>query len=371
LRYRECQMLQAFVKRIINLLTDWLIVLLGVSLILWFGITLPTFSLSKTDLSEYSSLNIDQINLKKHVKALSDFYAPRTIEYGTLNAAADYIYKELSEISTTSYQPYWTLTGRYNNVVLNLGPNTKKIIVIGAHYDAQNSSLDIDGNASGVSALIELARHLAENQDKLAIGVQLVAYPLSQKQSVTIENMGSYQHASSLKDSAKQVKLMLSLDNVGSYSEEKKSQKYPYKFMHYVYPDKGNYISLLGRLQDYSEILDFKKSFKHSSALALYSFSLPASNYPTNSQDHLNYQRHGFPAMVITDTAGYRNIKIDQKAVVERLDYKKIAMLVQGLYQVVMDNESALHEFDGFAQKSTKFEPTLSYKNGKKRGGVL
>ena len=334
-------MLHTFARKTINLLTDWLIASAGIALILWFGFTLPSFILSKTS-DKTGSLIINQSNLKKHVEKLSDYYAPRTIEFGNLNATASYIHTEFSKYGDTHYQPYWTLISRYKNVVLELGPNTEEVFIIGAHYDARNDSLDIDGNASGVAALIELANQLSKNEDKLSIGVQLVAYPLSQKKAVTIENMGSYQHARWLQEKGKLVKLMLSLDGVGSFNDAEKSQKYPYNFLSHVYPDKGDFISLIGRLQDYSEIMTLKSSFKQASKLPLYSFSFPESYYPISSQDHLNYQRHGYPAMVITDTSEYRKIKNDKRSVLERLDYEKMALLVQGLYQVVMDNESEL-----------------------------
>jgi len=330
--------LHSFATKTIHLLIDWLIALLGIVLILWFGFTLPSFSLSKSN-EKNSSLNIQQSDLKNHVEALSNYYAPRTIEYGNLNVTASYIHTEFAKYGNAQYQPYWTLASRYKNVLLELGPKTKEMLVIGAHYDAKNGSLDIDGNASGVSALIELAHQLSKNEDKLSIAVQLVAYPLSQKKSVSIENMGSYQHARQLSEAGKSVKLMLSLDSVGSFTDENESQKYPYKFMHHIYPDIGNYISLVGRLQDYSEILKLKKSFKQASKLPMHSFSIPTS-YTSNSVDHLNYQRYGFPAMMITDTAEYRVFEDDKDELVERLDYKKMSMLVEGLYQVVLDNKS-------------------------------
>ena len=349
------KMFHSVVKKTINVITDWLIALLVVSLILWFAFTLPVFSKSATS-TKNKPLNISQIKLKKHVEALTYYYAPRTIEYGTLNATARYIHKELEKIGHTEYQPFWTMTGRYSNVILKIGPDTKEILVIGAHYDAKNASLDIDGNASGIAALIELARHLSLNKDKLSIGVELAAYPLSQKKLVSAGNMGSYQHADSLIRSNKKVKLMVSLDNVGTFSEEKKSQKYPYQFMSYVYPNTGKHISLFGRLQDYSEVMQLKKSFISASELPLYSFNLPENYFPIASSDHLNFQHFGIPAMVITDTSEYRTIKINKEEVAERLNYQKIAMLVKGLYQVVMDNESAL-KHAGLAQQSV--EPEL------------
>lgn len=347
---QESKMFHSVVKKTINVLTDWLIALLAVSLILWFAFTLPVFS-SFTSAVNNEPLNISQAKLKKHVENLTYYYAPRTIEYGTLNATARYIHKEMAKIGHTEYQPFWTMTGRHSNVILKLGPETEDILVIGAHYDAKSASLDIDGNASGIAALIELARHLSVNEDKLSIGVQLAAYPLSQKKLVSSGNMGSYQHANALVSSNKQVKFMVSLDNVGTFSEEKKSQKYPYQFMSFVYPNTGKHISLFGRLQDYSEVMQLKKSFISASELPLYSFNLPENYFPIGSSDHLNFQHHGIPAMVITDTSEYRTISINKEEVAERLNYEKIAMLVKGLYQVVMDNESTL-KHAGLAQRS-------------------
>ena len=358
------KMFHSFAKKTITVLTDWLVAIVGVCLILWFVITLPTFSFSKSKVETTDSLNISQKNLKKHVEILAYNFAPRTIGYGTINAAARYIKRNLSEFGDTNYQPYSTLSGRFSNVVLKIGPNTKEIFVIGAHYDAKNDSLDDEGNASGVSALIELARHLSENEDKLAIGVELVAYPLSDKKSVSIEDMGSYQHASSLSASNKKVQLMLSLDGVGSFTDSKKSQKYPFEFMNHVYPETGNYISLVGRFQDYSKILAFKRSFKKTSTLPLYSFNLPTSHYLKNSFDHLNYQRLGFPAMLITDTAENRALDKNGKEVVEQQDYEKIAMLVRGLYKVVMDSESENKIHSGFVQQEEATQMIIYNKEG-------
>ena len=75
-------------------------------------------------------LNVSQSNLKTHVEMLSYYYAPRTIEYGTLNATARYIFKEFGKQGNVQYQPYWTLVSRYKNVVLELGPETEEVLVM-------------------------------------------------------------------------------------------------------------------------------------------------------------------------------------------------------------------------------------------------
>lgn len=334
-------MFELFIRNLIHKLTDWLVVFLGVVFILWFAFTAPIFSWSQT---KQASTDISLVVLKSHVSALIHDFSPRTIEYGNLNITAHYIYDQLKRFGSVKYQPYSTLGGRFSNVELKLGPDTKEVFVIGAHYDAENDSLDVDGNASGIATLIELAHQLSKSENKLPIRVILVAYPLSQGYSAIRENMGSYNHAKSLLKENKKVRLMVSLDGVGSFNDEEKSQKYPYKFLSYIYPTKGNYIGVVARLQDYEKVRAMKKSFVSASPLPVYSFNVPEKFELTSSQDHLNYQRLGFPAVLVTDTAKYRDKKPHIEDIVDRLDYEKIAMLIKGLYQVVMDSKAPNRE---------------------------
>lgn len=329
-------MLNSLIKELTIKLTDWLIALCGVSFVIWFGITQPVFSNNhNVDLP-----TIDNERLKQHVHQLTGVFAPRTIEYDNLMHAGNYIFSEFNKLGNTQYQKLHSLTGKYSNVILQLGPDSKEMFVIGAHFDAKNSSLDTEGNASGVATLIELARYLSKNEDKLPIRVQLVAYPLSQSNSISIVNMGSFYHADSLLKSGKTVKLMVSLDSVGCFNDESGSQQHPYNFMNLLYPDKGNYISLVSRLQDYSQLRALKKSFVGASSLPLYSFNTPQNFSSLGSSDHRNFWRKGFPAILITDTAEYRKANANGVRISRQLDYHKMAMLVQGLYQVVMESES-------------------------------
>lgn len=358
-------------------LTDWLFVILGVSFILWFGIRLPVFSVyqSNSNANKEAS-SVTTLNLRSHVKALIKDYAPRTLAYGNLNITAHYIHHELARYGQVHYQPYWTLAGRFSNVVFSLGPDTQEVFVIGAHYDAESDSLDVDGNASGVATLIELARVLSEKEDKLPMRVLLVAYPLSQKNITSTHNMGSYNHAELLSKQEKDVKLMISLDGVGRFNPKIETQHYPYRFMRLFYPNKGDYISLIGRLQDFAVVRRLKNSFSRSSALPMYSFNAPERYSLTTSNDHINYQKKGFPAVLISDTANYRAFKEGQDDVVDQLDYEKMSMLVKGLYHVVMESEKGevaeqlVHQKSDITGESRYFGGLIN-KNSKKGGGVL
>ena len=319
---------------LITSLVDWILAFFVVITIMWFLFTQPVFSVQKKAINQPS---VSTELLRKHVVTLIEDYSPRTVEYGNLNLTAHYIHDELKEYGKTSYQTYRTLTRSYSNVLLELGPNTEEILVIGAHYDAENNSLDTEGNASGVATLIELARVLFKAKSRLPIRVHLIAYPFSQNTSEHVEYMGSYSHAEFLKSSHTKVRLMISLDSVGRFSNEKDSQKYPLEFMNLLYPNKGNYISLIGNLKNFKEIRSFKKSFIASSSLPVRSFSPPQISNQKRFLDHINYQLHGFPAILLTDTAEYRTPQ--SKDVIKQLDIDSMALLVKGLYHSVMASE--------------------------------
>jgi len=327
------------IRMLVNNLIDWLIVLTVVTMIVWFVLTQPVLIKST---QRINSVVVNKEKLRKHVVALVEDYSPRTIEYGNLNIAAQYIFDELKDLGSVHYQGFKTLSGSYNNVILELGPDSNEVFVIGAHYDAKNNSLDTEGNASGVAILIELARQLSHTKNKLPMKVQIVAYPLSQGTLTAKENMGSYNHAAYLKTLNQEVYLMVSLDSVGRFTNREKSQEYPFNFMHLLYPNRGNYISVVGRLQDYTKIRHLKKSFVNGTKLPLYSFNSPSSFPLINSRDHLNYQLHGFPAVLVTDTADYR--KVNGSIIGIQLDFEKMAMLVKGLNQVVMGSATIKKE---------------------------
>ena len=54
--------------------------------------------------------------------------------------------------------------------------------------------------------------------------------------------------------------------------------------------------------------------------------------------DHINYWNAGYPAMMITDTAFYRNHNYHtlQDTTPDTLDYERMATVVQGVYAIVL-----------------------------------
>lgn len=328
---------------IINKTFDWLIAFLVASLVIWFFITQPVFSF----FSSGSVPEIDQNKLKAHVVELSQTYSPRTADFEGIRPAAHYIFRQLTEVGLKIgkkpvYQAFWTMGGgRFSNVIFRLGPATAETIVIGAHYDTRNAFPGADNNASGVAALIELARVLTIVEKDLPVRVELVAYALSEGGVLGTKDMGSFKHAAMLKKKNRTVKFMISVDSVGYFTNEANSQQYPFSFMKRVYPTTGNFINISSHLQDFWQVRQVKKSFKKASDLAVHSVNAPEIFPDIANSDHINYWKHGFPAMLLSDTTTYRNKHHNTvNDTAEKLNYTAMARVVQGLYQTIIDFSS-------------------------------
>ena len=314
-------------------LIDWLIVLIGVSIALWFVLTSPVFP--KLELVEFE--DVDPKRLSNYVKTLSEDYTPRMPEFENLRPSARYIKSQFDQFTKSEYQDYEAKIGRVNNVVAKFGPDTAEVIVVGAHYDAYNGMPGADGNASGVAALFELARILAKHE-KLPIRIELVAYALGVAPYYGSSDMGSLYHAEKLRSKGNKVRLMMVLDGLGYFSEKTLVQRYPYSFMSLFYPRKADFIMLTGRIQDMSMLRRAKKGFLKVDGLKVKSLAAPELLEGIAVSDETSYWRQGYNAIRVSDTGHYRHPGFHtEKDTANKLDYETMSKVVQGVGQVILD----------------------------------
>ena len=153
--------------------------------------------------------------LKQHVRKLSVDFAGRSFDNpAQLDGAARYIESEFAALGLAVQSQRFNARGRpYRNLVAALGPDTREVLVIGAHYDVANDEPGAedqpgakdqrgakdqpgaDDNASGVAGLIELAR-LLKNQP-LRQRIELVAFANEEPPFFRTPGMGSAVHARS------------------------------------------------------------------------------------------------------------------------------------------------------------------------------
>ncbi|HET9475639.1 MAG TPA: M28 family peptidase [Steroidobacteraceae bacterium] len=286
---------------------------------------------------ESPEVTVELVALQRHVQALAVTYHPRSVEnFAMLEAAGDYVLAEMRAAGAAPEIQNVDVNGTmYRNFIARFGPPEGSLLVIGAHYDACGQTPGADDNASGVAALLELTRLLA--RDPPSQPVELVAYTLEEPPYFRTEFMGSFRHASALAQQKRQVRLMVSLEMIGYFRDEPRSQDYPVAGLGLLYPDQGNFIAIVGAFNDVSNMRRIKALFKGASDLPVESINAPSSVPGVDFSDHASYWRFDMPAVMVTDTAFLRNPNYHEPGdTPETLDYARMAKVVRAMHAVAM-----------------------------------
>jgi Zn-dependent M28 family amino/carboxypeptidase len=280
---------------------------------------------------------VDAARLEAHVRMLSETLGPRDEGHPeNLDRVAAYLRKEFEQAKAAAVweQPFESRGRTYRNVIASFGPRTNELIVVGAHYDTAGALPGADDNASGVAGLIELAYLLGRTPP--AMRVELVAFTLEEPPYFRSPLMGSAVHAASLRAQGTSVRAMISLEMIGYFSDRPDSQQYPVALLKALYPSRGNFITVVGKLDQGRTLRRVKGAMHGASPLPVYSINAPRAIPGVDFSDHLNYWNQGYDAVMITDTAFYRNPNYHTFTdTPETLDYRRMAMVVQGVYAAV------------------------------------
>lgn len=297
---------------------------------------------------------VDAAKLQAHVRALSERFYPRSIDHlEKLDLAAAYIKSEFGGSGGKTSEQVFEVDGvEYRNIICQYGPAQGPVLVIGAHYDSvatlfstsvQDYGPDThtpgaDDNASGVAGLLELARLLGKTPP--SINIELVAYTLEEPPHFRTEAMGSVRHSRALREAGREVKLMLALEMIGYFTDSPGSQTYPLPILGRIYPDRGDFIAVVGRLQDWASTRRLKRAMLGASDLPVHSINAMPSIPGVDLSDHSSYWNEGYTALMITDTAFYRNPHYHRGGDrADTLDYTRMAKVVQGIYAYIRSQD--------------------------------
>lgn len=306
----------------------------------WWFITQPTFQHNTR-----STKHIDLQRLEKTVRVLSEEYVPRDYRHpANLNKCAAYIRQHFMDAGAdaTTYQPFSVGGVEYINIRARFGSGATQLLVVGAHYDAFETTPGADDNASGVAGLIELAYLLG--QHPVPGSVELVAYSLEEPPFFATQQMGSAYHAAKLFEQGISVSLMISLEMIGYFTDQPGSQSFPYNLLRWFYPDSGNFIAVVGNLAQREVVKTVKASMRGTTDLPVYAISAPAGVPGIDFSDHRNYWPYGYPAVMVTDTGFYRNTAYHGAGdTADRLDYVRMGKVVVGVYETVLKFQQTAH----------------------------
>ena len=276
---------------------------------------------------------LDPERLKTHVNRLAiDFYPRNSENTEQLDAAADYIAEAFRSAGTkVEFQDFQLQGKRYRNVIGRLPGSQGKRLILGAHYDSCADTPGADDNASGVAGLIELAHLFAKNPVQRPL--EFVAYTLEEPPYFTY---GSAVHAKAVQQEREQIEGVVVLEMIGYFSGESGSQSYPSNLLYAWYPSRGNFVALVGDLDQGPLLKRFKIGMNGATPMPVYSLRAPAQIRGVDFSDHRSYWPHGIPAIMVTDTAFYRNHAYHTlRDVPKSLDYNRMAQVTLAVYEAI------------------------------------
>lgn len=281
--------------------------------------------------------------LEQHVTMLASVIGERNMwHYRALADTAAYVSEALQTSGyTVSRQTYVVQGNSASNLEATLPGATlaQESIVIGAHYDSVLGSPGANDNGSGVAALIEIARLLAARQTLRT--VRFVAFVNEEPPFYYTPNMGSWVYANRAKRRGDVIAAMLSLETLGYYSDEVGSQQYPFPFGRF-YPPTGNFLAFVGNLASRDLVRRAVGSFRAHARFPSEGSAAPGWLRGVGWSDHWAFWKHGYLAIMVTDTAPYRYLHYHTHADrPEFVDYDRLARVVAGLSEVTVDLANA------------------------------
>ena len=300
-----------------------------------------------------------QHQLRRDVESLCAI-GPRALSVGTLDTARDWLIERVGRAWHVDRQPFETPDGVATNLELRHpdapadpdGP----VLVVGAHYDTWRDTPGADDNASAVACLLHM---LAELSDLAAEDlVRFCLYANEEPPYFQTRHMGSLHHARRCRERGWDVE-MLCLESLGYFSDEPGSQQDPSAMIEpgllrlaagglgIELPEVQENGGLLGDVGDFLVLeadVDSSGLLKRLSAgydapagpaVRTVAAALPREAC-SGLSDHWSYWQAGYPAVMATDTALYRNPNYHAATdTPDTLDYKRIATVARRLTAAV------------------------------------
>lgn len=226
---------------------------------------------------------------------------------GFLQQAETYLREQFSEagLSVTMHE-FEALGGIYRNIIGTANPASlqgqpvRPPLIVAAHYDTVPGSPGADDNASGLAVLLDVAHRIREIS--LARPVQFVAFCLEEE-----DLLGSRAYVAHLTKTHPSLQGAIVLECVGYARNEEGSQKIP-PGVPIAVPTVGNFLAVIGNQVSSSLTMAVEQAMRPH--LPVIPLLVPGNGEllpDTRRSDHTSFWEAGFPAVMLTDTANFRN----------------------------------------------------------------
>lgn len=234
---------------------------------------------------------------------------------------------------TVTTHPFPALHGMYRNVIGAVHPTGQiqpaSPLILAAHFDTVKGSPGADDNASALAVMLAVARQVRDM--KLTRPLHFIAFNLEE------ENLlGSLAYTSFLQQTHQTIHGAIILECVGYASHHKGSQKTP-PGLPISIPTTGDFLGVIGN--ERSQALTGSVSHAMKSHLPIIPLVVPGNGEKlpdTRRSDHTSFWEQGFPAVMLTDTANFRNPHYHRPTdTLDTLNFDFIASVAEGVMAAV------------------------------------
>jgi hypothetical protein len=239
----------------------------------------------------------------------------------------------------------------WRNIVADL-PGAKaprEVLIVGAHFDAVQRSPGADDNGTGTAALLEIASVLHGTPRNRTI--RFIFFNLEEVGLVgsqTYVNRWRTEQMDAGSDKAERIIGMISLEMLGYYTDAPESQKSPIKAIPGVFEPStvGDFIAIVGLQQHQGFSRALAAAMQEATPgikITLVDF-LPLPVPDMARSDHAPFWLAGQPAVMMTDTANFRNPHYHKATdTIDTIDAARFTLVAESVARavaVIADQES-------------------------------
>jgi hypothetical protein len=279
--------------------------------------------------------------LLTHIRTVAS--KPHNIDhYDELEKAARHIEDTLKALGYQPVPQVHEVDGRaVRNIEAVIEPSRPdtgtKTIVVGAHYDSYGEAPGANDNGTGTAAVLELARLLADLRNTGDKRIRLVLFVNEEPPYFQTPDMGSYRYARLLAERREAVIGMISLETLGCFLDDPGSQKYPPP-LGLLYPDKGDFVAFVAMPGSRELMQNLIGSFRRHTQFPSVGGVAPGFVPGIGWSDHWSFEKFGYPAVMITDTALFRYPHYHRTTdTPDKVDVDKLARITHGVARVIRE----------------------------------
>jgi hypothetical protein len=295
------------------------------------------------------NLNMSELErrLRQHVSVLCEEIGPRSIyTFENLCRAERYIFQSMAEAGyEVERQAFNYQALEVANLVARPPRYSREGLqyILCAHYDTVSTTPGADDNASAVAVLLEVARIALEQGCACGQGVnwQFIAFTTEEPPAFQTRHQGSRVFARQARRQGLRIDGVIDLEMVGYFSSGRGSQKLPFLLQFFGYPRTGNFIAVVGNWKSRRLTRQLIASMRANAALPVEFAVVPERGFLlflVRLSDHSSFWDHGYPAVMVTDTAFLRNPHYHTwRDTPDKLDFKAMAEVTKSVLLFLAD----------------------------------